>query len=295
LVELIVLEGDIGRMNTVFKFYLQVWELFALSASVALAWVASDLDRWLPAWRRIWIVLAGVALFLAALYPLAATPTKIKDRMAEDAPHSLNGMAFMPYATRFELYETFALAEDYRAIRWIQEHVEGSPVIVEANVPEYRWGSRFTIYSGLPGVLGWNWHQRQQRIVTGDERVFSRSEAITDFYLTREVGQAQEFLERYNVKYVILGRLERIYYGALQPCWTDPEGYIDCDLRGWPIGMTVPEVSPEACESIDPNQEEAQLTCPTFAFDKFDRMEEMGILQEVYRDGETMIYEVNQE
>ncbi len=37
-VEFFALQGDIGRMNTVFKLYLQVWVMWALVSAVSLAW-----------------------------------------------------------------------------------------------------------------------------------------------------------------------------------------------------------------------------------------------------------------
>jgi uncharacterized membrane protein len=54
MVEIIVLTGDIGRMNTVFKFYLEVWVLFSVSAAAALGWLLEALPGWSPGWRTAW-------------------------------------------------------------------------------------------------------------------------------------------------------------------------------------------------------------------------------------------------
>jgi uncharacterized membrane protein len=296
LVEVVVLEGDISRMNTVFKFYLQVWELFSIAAAAAVAWTLMDIPAWLQGWRRFWSLGLGLLVFAAALYPISAAPAKIRDRMSEEAPHILDGIGFLPYVDNYyDMGKKVDLAEEYRAIQWMQRNVQGSPVIVEANIPEYRWGSRYTIYTGLPGVLGWNWHQRQQRVVTESSDVSDRALDILNFYLTKSIGEAQDFLERYGVKYVIVGQLERIYFDRIEPCSPiDGGNSVSCDLRGWPWGMTSPDVHPSECEPMDLNTEGGPLSCPTYGLDKFAAMRASGDLMEVYRDGETVIYEVPQ-
>ena len=294
VVEIVVLKGDIGRMNTVFKFYLQVWELFSLAAAAALAWTYAALPKWDRIWRWGWLMATVLLLFSAALYPLTASISKVRDRMTVTAPRTLDGMLYMDYASRFELGEKLPLGEDYQAIRWMQENVEGSPVIVEANTPEYRWGSRYSIYTGLPGVLGWRWHQTQQRVAAENTEVDERLFKITNFYLTRTIAEANEFLAEYNVKYVVVGGLERAYYAEVYPCWPDAGGPgISCDLRGWPLGMpTSFPISPEECELEHPEDETSSLRCPTHALDKFPAMESEGSLRTVFREGGTVIYEV---
>ncbi|HEY45229.1 MAG TPA: hypothetical protein G4O14_00445 [Anaerolineae bacterium] len=296
LVEVVVLRGDISRMNTVFKFYLQVWEIFSIAAGAALAWILVDVPSWLTGWRRSWTLVLSILVFSAAFYTITATPAKIRDRFAMDAPHTLDGMAFMPYVDNYyDLGKSMMLDEDYRAIQWVQDNIQGSPVIVEANIPEYRWGNRFTIYTGLPGVLGWNHHQRQQRVTGVPGMVEERASDILDFYLTRSAEDAWAFLERYNVQYVVLGRLEHIFYEEVQPC--DPSGdgsSVTCDLRGWPWGMPNPDVPPSECKPLDPNSEDTSLRCPTHGLEKFEVMVASGMLSEVYREGETRIYEVSQ-
>lgn len=130
----------------------------------------------------------------------------------EDQPHSLNGTDYMKWSAQCDQGYFLPLLNDYDAIRWIQQHVEGSPVIVEANIPEYRWGSRFSIYTGLPGVVGWNWHQRQQRAALASPAVQDRVDEVRAFYLTPSTEEAMTFLRKYDVNYVVVGGLERAYY-----------------------------------------------------------------------------------
>ena len=212
LVEVVVLVGDLGRMNTVFKFYLQVWVLFAVSAGAALGWLLPEMEKWRSGWRLAWEIIGTILLAGAALFLLISGSDKIRDRVSAQTSHAMDSMAYMQFAQYSDNGQTYNLDQDYRAIRWMQTNVQGSPVIVEANTTEYRWGSRFTIYTGLPGVVGWSWHQRQQRALTPGNWVTDRVDQVGQFYQMTDPAEAQKFLERYNVRYIIVGLLERVYY-----------------------------------------------------------------------------------
>ncbi len=211
VVEFVVLVGDIGRMNTVFKFYLQVWVLFAVSAAAGFGWLLEEFDQWNARWRNFWYCTATILFAGALLYLFTGGMDKIRDRMSAETPFTFDSMEYMRHSTYWDQQE-MTLREDYEAIRWMQENIKGTPVIVEANTPEYRWGSRYTIYTGLPGVLGWNWHQRQQRALFPSTWVTDRVIEIGNFYATATGTEARAFLDKYHVEYIIVGQLERIYH-----------------------------------------------------------------------------------
>jgi YYY domain-containing protein len=209
-VELVVLRGDVGRMNTVFKFYLQVWVLLGLAAGI----IAIRLLRcWRPG-RASWQWWsAGAAVLLAAcmIYPVQATPVKLSLRFDPLVPPTDDGMAYMRTAVYADKGQNIPLDVDYRAITWMQDNVPGSPVVLEANTGLYKWGSRVSVLTGLPTVVGWDWHQRQQR---GDFAwmVEERVRDVGLMYESPDYTQLMNLLRKYHVEYVYVGPLERAYY-----------------------------------------------------------------------------------
>ncbi len=215
-VDLVVLKGDIGRMNTVFKFYLQIWILWSIAAAYGLAQCLQRLRKWTPDHRQLWLGGLALLVFLASLYPILATRAKVSDRFDPSLGPSLDGMAYMQTAIYYD-GEPIELKWDRDAINWLLDNVEGSPVIAEANTEPrglYRWGSRIAIYTGLPTIIGWSWHQRQQRSALPDVWISRRLDDVQRLYSDASTQLATELLQKYNVRYIYVGDVERIYYPA---------------------------------------------------------------------------------
>lgn len=214
-VEVIVLKGDIGRMNTVFKFYLQVWMLLAVTAGVCLGWVYERARRWQRDWRKLWWIGMGLLALGGALFLPCGIRARAVDRLPAEAPLTLDGMAFMRTSRIIDgLLEgrEIELAGDYYAIRWMQDNIKGSPVIMEGLAGEYHWGNRVSVYTGLPAVIGWSWHQRQQRIMLPDPLVEKRRNDVNTCYNTGDIAYALKILKDYGVSYVYIGEYERAFY-----------------------------------------------------------------------------------
>jgi uncharacterized membrane protein len=61
-------------------------------------------------------------------------------------------------------------------------------------------------------VLGWNWHQRQQRAAADDQEVWQRVDDVATIYNEPLPDQVKPLLEKYGVQYIVVGPLERAYY-----------------------------------------------------------------------------------
>ncbi|GAC1315650.1 MAG: hypothetical protein NVSMB2_07660 [Chloroflexota bacterium] len=212
--EFVALEGDIGRMNTVFKFYLQAWVMLSIASAVALGWLIrrAHLDALLAQIQPAWVALGAVLVLAAVAYPTLASKTKVSLRFA-DLPLTLDGMDYLSVAQYRDDNRDLNIAADAGAIRWLEEHVVGTPVVLEGRSPVYRWGSRMSIYTGLPTILGWDVHQNQQR--TGYAGMIQdRTGDVDRMYTSTNTAQALGLLHKYAVKYVVVGGLERAYYSA---------------------------------------------------------------------------------
>lgn len=216
---------DIGRTNTVFKTYLQVWVIWGVAAAVAIGTVVERLPKLRRSIRISWPVAMAGLLAIAALYPILATKARIGDRFDTSVGGTLDGAKFMQKAVHFDQGKEIPFKYDAQAIRWIQETIDGSPVIAEANTAPvlYGWEGRYSIYTGNPTIVGWDYHQRQQRPPDAPV-VDQRVRDVQTAYRTGDPQEAYDIFRRYGASYFVVGLLERAYFPEGQDKWSSGEG-----------------------------------------------------------------------
>ncbi len=160
--------------------------------------------------------------FLASLtYPVLATGPRLEQRFTPGTPvGTLDAFAWMEAGTVPVLgspaYDEIAYAGDADAIAWFFANVSGSPVVAEASIGPYRCnGSRISAATGLPTIIGWERHQQQQRY---PETLPARVADVRTLYTSPDIDEKASILRRYNVEYVVVGDLERIYPIADNEC-----------------------------------------------------------------------------
>jgi len=183
------------RMNTVFKFYFQVWVMWGTAGAYVLA---GFLRR-----GRTWVVAVVMFLFAAGLiYPALAIPARASEY---GGPPTLDGAAYLAEVQ----------PDDYAAIAWLNRNVSGAPVILEApgdRFQAYVYEGRVSAHTGLPTLLGWAGHEHQWR-GNYDEQA-RREPDIETLYTSVDLDEVLSLLDKYDTSYVYVGPLERARYPA---------------------------------------------------------------------------------
>ena len=192
--------GKLERMNTIFKIYLQMWFIWSAAGAfgtyVITKYMLKNKKKFI---RYSFYALILIFISMGMVYPISSTYTRT-GRFHNDS--TLKGLK---RASKIH-------SRDYKAIVWMQENIEGLPVILESCGNAYSWDSRFATFGGFPTILGWANHEAGWR--NSWEEVNRRWADINAAYQSPDILKTIEILDKYIVKYVIVGSLERKNFPA---------------------------------------------------------------------------------
>ena len=154
-----------------------------------------------------WIRIVGIIGSLCLCLTFGYTPTAINQFyggiLDRDNYQGLDATAFLETEYPY----------DEPAIRWLQSHVKGQPVVLEANGYSYTNYNRVSAMTGLPTILGAYTHEQLWR---GDvEDLNEKSADIETIYTSADKEQVLSLLKQYQVSYIFIGQMEKEKYPAL--------------------------------------------------------------------------------
>ena len=192
-----IYEGGYARANTMFKLTYQAYMMFGISMAYIFIRLIAD------AGKLIIRIIAGILLGLFALtcgYFPTAVSSWFGNVFEKGQYRCLDATAY--------LENTFA--KDAGAIRWLNENIEGNPVVLEANGDSYSNWERVSAMTGLPTIAGWHTHEWLWRDDLQD--LDAKGEDVTAIYTSTDADTVKGLLEKYDVSYIFIGSCERDSY-----------------------------------------------------------------------------------
>jgi len=186
------------RANTMFKLTYQSFIVFRLTGGYIFVRLVTALKN-----RRLKKVffltcLAGSAILLT--YPKFAVRSYYNSLKN---PLGLDGTKYL----------SLSYPDDYQAILWLNEKIKDDPVIVEAVGESYTDYARVSANTGLPTILGWRVHEWLWR-GTFDISA-ERTDEVSKIYTSLDINEVKNLLDKYQVKLIFVGKLEREAYPNL--------------------------------------------------------------------------------
>lgn len=191
-----------SRTNTMFKLTYQAFTLFGIVAGFAIVSIlVLKTSRILKGFvfATLFLLILTLGYFPYSLFQFYPGVPKPAERQG------LNATAYL---------ETDPdLCKDASIIRWLNEHVEGQPVIVEASGLSYTAYNRVSAMTGLPTIFGWYTHEQLWRNDSIDRGYLS--DCVRYIYSSHDPVQTKSVLDEFDVSYIIVGSREWEAYGEI--------------------------------------------------------------------------------
>ncbi len=178
------------RANTMFKLGYQAFILMGI-ASVYTFFLLPVLPRFS---NRVAKAILIILMAFIAVYPFYSVQSYYGKL---DRPVELDGAKWIERE----------FPQDKEIIDYLNTHVSGQPVILEAQGDSYTDYERISSYTGLPTVAGWwvhEWLWRGSSSVVGD-----RIPDIELLYRSPDLKITQDLVDKYRIQYVIVSVSER--------------------------------------------------------------------------------------
>ena len=187
------------RANTFFKFWYQSWILFVIISGVSLSTLVDSIRTKFRYKMNLSLLIIVISLSIFIFtYPVISYKYILNNRKFV----GLDGYKYLDDTNPGKK----------KTIDWLNQEIEGQPVILEAHGKSYSNFSTVSAYTGLPTVAGWYEHELGWR--NDWPYIASRMGDIEKMYTSASHLEVQDLLNRYEIEYVVVGRNERELFGA---------------------------------------------------------------------------------
>lgn len=181
------------RANTMFKLVFQGFMFLGILLSLFFSLVLFEIDK-KHYYRILWYFPIGFFLFFSTLvYPYLAYKSYYNGLKNYQG---LNGLAW--FARKYP--------EDFVLMNYLKQNEKKQINIVEAVGESYTEFARISAFSGMSTVLGWRVHEWLWR-ASWDEPG-KRSSEVEKIYLSPRSTEADSYLKKYQIKYIVIGDKE---------------------------------------------------------------------------------------
>jgi YYY domain-containing protein len=189
--------AEYHRANTMFKLVYESFMFYSIAAGYVLYRIKNSIPRKYLILTALYLTLFAIGFTVHMVYPYFAIKGYYGNLKEYKGLYGLNFLK-RTYPDNFE------------AMNWLKDNVSGQPVIVEAAGDSYTYYNHFSALTGIPTIEGWLVHEWLWR--GGYDKPGARATEVEKIYISKDDNEVQNILQKYKVKYIIFGAMERQKY-----------------------------------------------------------------------------------